>query len=197
MAVDADAALPVGTDHDTARWYQDLFAPYFWSRLSGDIWSRLTGDFVSYLAQEWDMIISLLRPSGIAPGPVARPTSPFTLPASDNPARFVGLADALYADQSDSDALWRIGEVVRMPGSPRGTHPIARGVVVVQTVKSVRGVPTRVKSRIVVLGNLEQHNWSKSDCYAPVMPLYQVRLLVSLAVANRRVMMRQSWSSFR
>ena len=58
------------------------------------------------------MTVSLLRPSGIAPGPVARPTSPFTLPASDNPARFVGLADALYADQSDSDALWRIGEVV-------------------------------------------------------------------------------------
>ena len=70
----------------------------------------------------------------------------------------------------------------------RRHHGDAIPSMVVQTVKSVHGVPTRVKSRIVVLGNLEQHNWSKSDCYAPVMPLYQVRLLVSLAVANRRVL---------
>ena len=68
----------------------------------------------------------------------------------------------------------------------RRQHGDAIPSMVVQTVKSVHGVPTRVKSRIVVLGNLEQHNWSKSDCYAPVMPLYQVRLLVSLAVANFR-----------
>ena len=70
----------------------------------------------------------------------------------------------------------------------RRQHGDAIPSMVVQTVKSVHGVPNRVKSRIVVLGNLEQHNWSKSDCYAPVMPLYQVRLLVSLAVANRRVL---------
>ena len=34
------------------------------------------------------------------------------------------------ADQSDSDALWRIGEVVRMPVSPYGTQPAARGIIV-------------------------------------------------------------------
>ena len=31
------------------------------------------------------------------------------------------------------------------------------------------GLPTRAKYRIVVLGNLDPHNWKNSDCFAPVL----------------------------
>ena len=40
----------------------------------------------------------------------------------------------------------------------------------------------RAKSRIVVLGNLEQRVWSKEDKYAPVLSATRARLLVAMAV---------------
>jgi len=46
------------------------------------------------------------------------------------------------------------------------------------------GVPKRAKYRIVALGNLDQNEWSKSQCYAPVMSLVELRLLTALAVKN-------------
>ena len=50
------------------------------------------------------------------------------------------------------------------------------------------GNPKRAKYRIVALGNLESHKWSKLDCYAPVMNLMELRLLVALAVKSKRVL---------
>ena len=44
------------------------------------------------------------------------------------------------------------------------------------------GQPKRAKYRIVALGNLDPHDWSKSDCFAPVMTLMELRLLTSIAV---------------
>ena len=56
----------------------------------------------------------------------------------------------------------------------------------VQTIKKdSNGKPVRAKSRIVVLGNKDPVPWSKSDCYAPVVPQHIVRLLASLAVRNK------------
>ena len=52
------------------------------------------------------------------------------------------------------------------------------------------GNPIQAKSRIVVLGNLEQSYWSKSDTYAPVISQLLLRLLVSLAV-ERRCLLKQ------
>ena len=43
------------------------------------------------------------------------------------------------------------------------------------------GKPTRCKYRIVVLGNLDTHNWSKQDCFAPVLSQLEHRSLLSLA----------------
>ena len=48
------------------------------------------------------------------------------------------------------------------------------------------GKPKRAKYRIVALGNLESHKWTKSECYAPVMSLMELRLMVALAVKNKR-----------
>ena len=47
-------------------------------------------------------------------------------PLSDNPARLWPRGCSARA----ADALWRVGEVVRMPGGPCGDHPIARGIMV-------------------------------------------------------------------
>ena len=57
----------------------------------------------------------------------------------------------------------------------------------IHTVKlDSMGGPDRAKSRIVVLGNHEWREWSKSDCYAPVCTAKDYRLLLSLAVNRFR-----------
>jgi len=48
--------------------------------------------------------------------------------------------------------------------------------------------PKRAKYRIVVLGNLDFHDWSKADTAAPVLSQLELRLLTSLAVHHRRVL---------
>lgn len=47
------------------------------------------------------------------------------------------------------------------------------------------GNPTRAKHRIVALGNLDPHNWSKNDCYAPVLSQMELRLITALAVRDK------------
>jgi len=49
------------------------------------------------------------------------------------------------------------------------------------------GNPDRAKYRIVVLGNLDPHNWSSSDCFAPVLSPLELRLMISLATKLRIV----------
>eukprot|EP00957_Ditylum_brightwellii_P119326 9103295-Ditylum_brightwellii.AAC.1 len=46
----------------------------------------------------------------------------------------------------------------------------------------------QAKSRIVVLGNLEQRSWEKYDVYAPVITQTQVHLLTALAVLHNNVL---------
>ena len=48
--------------------------------------------------------------------------------------------------------------------------------------------PKRAKYRVVVLGNLDYHTWSKEATAAPVMSQLELRLLTSLAVYNCRVL---------
>jgi hypothetical protein len=47
------------------------------------------------------------------------------------------------------------------------------------------GKPKRAKSRIVVLGNKDPVQWTRADCYAPVVSQPIVRLMTALAVRNR------------
>ena len=51
-----------------------------------------------------------------------------------------------------------------------------------------KGKPDRAKYRIVALGNLDPHLWSKSDCYAPVLSQMELRLLCALAARNKTVL---------
>jgi len=48
--------------------------------------------------------------------------------------------------------------------------------------------PKRAKYRLVVLGNLDYHTWSKADTAAPVLSQLELRLLTSVAVYNKRVL---------
>jgi hypothetical protein len=54
------------------------------------------------------------------------------------------------------------------------------------TIKCINGIPTRTKSRIVILGNFDPRPWSKSDCFSPVVSIPMVRLLTAIAVHNKR-----------
>ena len=42
--------------------------------------------------------------------------------------------------------------------------------------------PPRAKYRIVSLGNMDPHSWSKSECYAPVLSMGENRLIISLEI---------------
>jgi hypothetical protein len=44
----------------------------------------------------------------------------------------------------------------------------------------------RAKSRVVILGNREGSDWSKSECFAPVLRFDSLRFLVSLLAQHRR-----------
>jgi len=48
--------------------------------------------------------------------------------------------------------------------------------------------PKRAKYRIVVLGNLDYHQWSKESTTAPVMSQLELRLLTSFAVYHKRTL---------
>ncbi|MFN9978389.1 MAG: reverse transcriptase domain-containing protein, partial [bacterium] len=45
--------------------------------------------------------------------------------------------------------------------------------------------PKRAKYRIVMLGNLDYHHWSKESTAAPVMSQLELRILTSLAVSHK------------
>ena len=50
------------------------------------------------------------------------------------------------------------------------------------------GKPKRAKYRIVALGNLESHKWTKDECYAPVMSLLELRLMVAMAIKHKSIL---------
>jgi len=54
--------------------------------------------------------------------------------------------------------------------------------------KDSQGRPFRAKSRIVVLGNKDPREWTKADCFAPVVSLPVVRMLTALAVQHKRTL---------
>ena len=53
--------------------------------------------------------------------------------------------------------------------------------------KDGKGNPTRAKYHIVVLDNLNPNNWSKQDCFAPVLSQLELRLLISIAVKKKSI----------
>ena len=59
----------------------------------------------------------------------------------------------------------------------------------ISTVKfDEHGSPKRAKYRIVALGNLDPHDWTKPECFAPVMSQLELRLITAIAVKHKRTL---------
>mmetsp|Transcript_15539 Transcript_15539/g.22155 ORF Transcript_15539/g.22155 Transcript_15539/m.22155 type:complete len:101 (-) Transcript_15539:1087-1389(-) len=55
--------------------------------------------------------------------------------------------------------------------------------MVITTIKmDGKGNPVRVKYRIVALGNMDPHPWTKQGCFVPVLSHMELQLLTSIAV---------------
>ena len=58
----------------------------------------------------------------------------------------------------------------------------------ISTIKhDANGNPDRTKYMIVALGNMDPHEWNKSECYDPVLSLPQLRLIICIAIRIGRV----------
>jgi hypothetical protein len=69
---------------------------------------------------------------------------------------------------------------LREKGAPKAIPTMC----VLTIKKDERLMPLRAKSRIVVFGNHESRDWSKSDRYAPVLRFDSLSFLVSLSTQH-------------
>ncbi len=80
--------------------------------------------------------------------------------------------------------FWKItlGEyrALREKGAPKAIPTMC----VLTIKKDKQLMPLWAKSCIVVLGNCESRDWSKSDCFAPVLRFNSLRFLVSLSTQH-------------
>jgi hypothetical protein len=64
-----------------------------------------------------------------------------------------------------------------------------KGILPTMAISTIKydgdGRPSRAKYRIVALGNLDPHSWTKQDCFAPVLSQLELRFLTALAVKNK------------
>jgi hypothetical protein len=64
-----------------------------------------------------------------------------------------------------------------------------KGIMPTMAISTIKydgnGNPTRAKYRIVALGNLDPHSWTKQDCFAPVLSQLELRFLTALAARNK------------
>ena len=95
--------------------------------------------------------------------------------------------NAAYNEEYDgltSIPTWEIINEQQFKQLSKGTKPLPS--MAISTIKyDEHNKPKRAKYRIVVLGNLDYHQWSKESTTAPVMSQLELRLLTSLAVFNK------------
>jgi hypothetical protein len=98
--------------------------------------------------------------------------------------------DAAYEEEFDglSDLpTWEVLTEAEFKRLSKGIKALPS--MAIATIKyDAHNRPKRAKYRIVVLGNLDYHNWSKESTAAPVMSQLELRLLTSLATFHRRVL---------
>jgi hypothetical protein len=95
--------------------------------------------------------------------------------------------DAAYAEEYDGLAnipTWEVLTEQQFKQLSKGAKSLPS--MATSTIKyDENNRPKRAKYRIVVLGNLDYHQWSKESTTAPVLSHLELRLLTSLAVYNR------------
>ena len=100
------------------------------------------------------------------------------------------LWDAAYKEEYDGLCKLNTWEVIPEEEYRRmiKVTGAALPTMALSTIKNdENGKPKRCKYRIVVLGNLDSNNWSKSDCFAPVLSQPELRLLTDIAVGMKRI----------
>jgi len=163
-------------------------------------WTTLVGD--DTIIPGHSQVSSFLRPKSSNNAPSANFVSAKNLlspcPVSllralhpSNPDRDIWLAS--YREEKGGleqhDVYERINKKTYLALRRKGLIPKALPSMCVLVVKSNKdGSPHRAKSRIVVLGNHEERYFSKSDRYAPVLQYSSLRLLVSKAIGDKRVL---------
>ncbi len=98
--------------------------------------------------------------------------------------------DAAYSEEYDGLVNLDTWEVITEEEYKRMRHLTGNALptMAISTIKKdENGDPKRCKYRIVVLGNLDSNNWSKSDCFAPVLSQPELRLLVDISVGMKRI----------
>ncbi len=95
-----------------------------------------------------------------------------------------GIWDAAYDEEYDgleSLPTWEVISEDEYRQLPKGQRALP--TMAIATIKyDANNRPKRAKYRLVVLGNLDYHTWSKEATAAPVMSQLELRLLTSLAV---------------
>ena len=98
--------------------------------------------------------------------------------------------DAAYSEEYDGLVNLDTWEVITEEDYRRMIHVTGHALptMAISTIKKdEKGDPKRCKYRIVVLGNLDNHDWSKSDCFAPVLSQPELRLLINISVGIKQV----------
>jgi hypothetical protein len=116
------------------------------------------------------------------------PPSLLQAPAASHPDREAWL-QSYYEEKGGIESLGTfrrltLGEycALREKGAPKAI-PTMCGLTI---KRDEQLLPLCIKSRIVVLGNHETRDWSKSNPFAPVLSFDGLRFLVSLVVQHRR-----------
>ena len=100
------------------------------------------------------------------------------------------LWDAAYKEEYDGLCQLNTWDVITESEYKRMIHvtgPALPTMALSTLKKDENGDPKRCKYRIVVLGNLDSNNWSKSDCFAPVLSQPELRLLTDISVGMKRI----------
>jgi hypothetical protein len=91
--------------------------------------------------------------------------------------------DAEYAGLANIPT-WEVLSESQFKSLSKGVKPLPS--MAISTIKyDAQNHPKRAKYRIVILGNLVHHRWSKESTAAPVMLQLELRLLTSLTVFNK------------
>eukprot|EP00957_Ditylum_brightwellii_P163826 12471797-Ditylum_brightwellii.AAC.1 len=90
---------------------------------------------------------------------------------------YYGLQDLPAWNMIDEATYQKLGPIIGA----------ALPLMAISTNKSDQdGKPKCVKWKIVTLGNLDPNTWSLEEVFVPVMIMLELRVLVSLAIHNKR-----------
>jgi hypothetical protein len=98
--------------------------------------------------------------------------------------------DSAYSEEYDGLAdipTWEVLTEAQFKAVSKGKKSLPS--MAISTIKyDEHNHPKHVKYRIVVLGNLDYHQWSRESTAAPVMSQLELHLLTSLAVYHKRTL---------